>query len=163
MRMVTPQSGVPLSWPHFQLNCHSIKAFWGQMLEDTWALGPFLWACIFSWHNKGSFLTESNSQHWYSADNSGIGWRKGPRIHGRTLDFTSFGMFFWTFVYIFFSSRFVVVVIWRWLRALPKSQNWPARAVILKMKYYYFSEFVLKISATMHSIEYFHSRGQHLC
>ena len=111
MRMVTPQLGVPLSWPHFQLNYHSIKAFWGQMLEDTWALGPFLWACIFSWHNKGSFLTESHSQHWYSADNSGIGWRKGPRIHGRTLDFTSFGMFFRTFVYIFFSPRFVVVVV----------------------------------------------------
>ena len=125
--------GLTFSWT---VSC-SIKAFWGQMLEDAWALGHFLWACIPSWHNKGSFLTESNSQHWYSADNSGIGWRKGPRIHGRTLDFTSFGMFFWTFVYIF-SPRFVVVVIYRCLRALRKSQNWPARVVILKMEYYYF-------------------------
>ena len=38
-------------------------------------------------------------------------------------------------LFTFFSPRFGVVVICRCLRALPKSQNWPARAVILKMKY----------------------------
>ena len=132
------------------------------MLEDTWALGPFVWACIPSWHNKGSFLAESNSQHWYSADNSGIGWRKGPRIHGRTLDFTSFGMFFWTFVYIF-SPRFVFVVICRCLRALPKVRTGQPEWSFWKWNISILSEFVLKLTTTVHTIEHFHSRGQHLC
>ena len=156
MWMVTPQSFVSLAWPHFQLNCHSIKAFWGQMLEDIWAWGPFCGLVFSLGITKVLFFQSPILNIDIAPTIVELAGGKAPEsMDGRSilpLLVCSFEPLF-----TFFFSSFVVVVICRCLRALPKSQNWPARNISV------FSEFVLKLTTTVHTIEHFHSPGQHLC